>query len=169
MAKPFDAASKQLIELDPLAWLHYLGLPGTQAEMMDADLSAITTSADRFVRVHEPSYLAHFELQSSYSADLDIRTLGYGTCWASVAIECASSALFFCCEKRPNGSGCRALSPMMKPGQTQLSLYFHYHVVRVWELEPEAMLTGPAGFSAVCAADASDAKRIAAGRAENGR
>ena len=38
MAKPFDAATKQLVELAPLEWLHFLGLPGTEAEMIDGDL-----------------------------------------------------------------------------------------------------------------------------------
>ena len=67
MSKPFDAAIKRLVEADPTAWLHFLGLPGEQAELMDADLATVIAEADRILRVTNPDYLAHIELQASYN------------------------------------------------------------------------------------------------------
>ena len=78
MAKPFDAATKHLVEVDPLAWLRYVGLPGTEAELMDADLSTVTSEADRIIHVRGPEYLAHIEMQASYKTDMHVRVLVYG-------------------------------------------------------------------------------------------
>ncbi len=66
MSKPFDVATKQLVEIDPLAWLRFLGLPGERAVLMDADLSTVVAEADRILQVSNPDYLAHFELQATY-------------------------------------------------------------------------------------------------------
>lgn len=44
MSKPFDAATKRLIEADPLAWVHFFGLPvligGKRCGQPDADTQA---------------------------------------------------------------------------------------------------------------------------------
>lgn len=62
MSKPFDAATKQLVQKDPLAWLRFLGLPGETVELVDTDLTSVVAEADRILRVHNPDYLAHFEM-----------------------------------------------------------------------------------------------------------
>jgi hypothetical protein len=54
MPKPFDAATKYLIELRPGDWLAYLGLPRAAVEVIDADLATVTASADKVLRVREP-------------------------------------------------------------------------------------------------------------------
>ncbi len=77
MAKPFDAATKHLIQTDPLAWLRYAGLPGTQVQLRDADFSTVTAEADRVLHVRTPEYLAHIELQSTYQTDMGKRMLLY--------------------------------------------------------------------------------------------
>ena len=38
MAKPFDAATRRLVEAGPAAWLAYFGLQGERAELIDANL-----------------------------------------------------------------------------------------------------------------------------------
>ena len=70
MSKPFDVATKQLVEADPLAWLRFLGLPGTSAELIDADLATVVAEADRILRVTNPDYLAHVEMQATYKMDM---------------------------------------------------------------------------------------------------
>ena len=53
-----------MVEIAPVAWLHFLNLPGTRAEMVDADLAAITTDADRVIQVTAPTrYIVHLEFQ----------------------------------------------------------------------------------------------------------
>ena len=70
MSKPFDAATRHLVEIDPLAWLELAGLAGTDAELIDANLSTVTSEADRILHVKTPEYLAHVELQATYKSDL---------------------------------------------------------------------------------------------------
>jgi predicted transposase YdaD len=77
MAKQFDAATKRLVESAPHAWLGYVGLPGTFVKLEDADLSTVTAEADRFLRVRDPNYLAHLELQAGHEVDMGDRMLRY--------------------------------------------------------------------------------------------
>src|SRR5947209_8579570 len=79
MGKGFDAATKHLIEGHPADWLAYAGLPpATKLRVIDSDLSAITTAADKLIQVDEPQpYIAHIELQSGADATLDRRMLAY--------------------------------------------------------------------------------------------
>ena len=52
MSKPFDAAGKVLLELDPSGWLTLLGSPrpADRVRVIDADVSAVSLAADRVVR-----------------------------------------------------------------------------------------------------------------------
>ena len=49
-SKPFDAAAKRLVEAGPAAWLTYAGLQGERAELIDAELTTITSQSDRIMR-----------------------------------------------------------------------------------------------------------------------
>src|SRR3954449_3540720 len=80
MNKPFDTATKHLLETDPLAWLHIAGLPGTSATLRDSNLTTLTADADRVLWVEgEPggSYLADIEPQSTHEEDGDERVFLY--------------------------------------------------------------------------------------------
>ncbi|MBC8135950.1 MAG: hypothetical protein H8F28_08710, partial [Fibrella sp.] len=61
MSKPYDAVTKRLIELRPAEWVRFLGLPPGNVSLVDADLSTITSYADRIIRVDTDagSYLVH--------------------------------------------------------------------------------------------------------------
>jgi hypothetical protein len=61
VTKPYDAATKSLIERHPADWLRVLGMPTGTVEVIDADLATVTTEADRVLRVTdvETPYLAH--------------------------------------------------------------------------------------------------------------
>ena len=62
MARAFDSTTKQLVELSPSDWLAYAGLPGLDAEVLDADLSTVSPEADKVLRVtHQKPWLVHFE------------------------------------------------------------------------------------------------------------
>ena len=96
MSKRFDAATKQLVETRPADWLAFLGLPGTGASVVDADLSTVTAEADRVVRVDNGPlpYLLHVEFQASYDPEMF---------YCTTATICPCKASSFCCGKKRTG------------------------------------------------------------------
>jgi len=135
VSKPFDVATKQLVEVDPLAWLRFLGLPGESAELIDADLSTVVAEADRILRVTNPDYLAHFELQSSYKVDMSDRTLFYNVV-AYYKYRLPVKSVLLLLRKEADG-------PAMSGRVAYGSLTFDYRVVRIWERSPEELLNAP--------------------------
>src|SRR5262249_19795497 len=67
LATPFDATLKDLVERYPADWPAQLGLSASgPVDLIDADLSTITTQADKLIRVNDPEpWLLHLELQAS--------------------------------------------------------------------------------------------------------
>ena len=54
MPKPFDATMRELFELEPAAWLEFLGVPVPDpglVEVIDSNLSTITADADKVIRL----------------------------------------------------------------------------------------------------------------------
>ena len=66
MPQPYDATTKFLLEFQPSDWLDCAGLhTSANVRVVDADLSTVTTDADRIFLIEEPNpWMAHFELQS---------------------------------------------------------------------------------------------------------
>ena len=83
MRKPFDATTRQLIELGPAEWLEYLGLPVAdprRVTVIDSNLSTFTADADKVIRVDDPSpWIELVELQAGRDVRLDKRSHGYST------------------------------------------------------------------------------------------
>src|SRR5687768_4702170 len=80
MSKPFDATTKELLESDPAGWVTFLGHPtdARDANLIDADVSTVTSDADKVIRVATPSpWLLHIELQASRDDSLPWRLLQY--------------------------------------------------------------------------------------------
>lgn len=76
--KPFDATTKSLVEVNPKGWLDFLGLPATTYELVSADLSTVTTEADRLIRVTTPvEYGVHQEFQAGAESRFPDRCLRY--------------------------------------------------------------------------------------------
>ena len=139
MPKPFDAATKHLLEAQPSAWLDYLGLPGTHAQLVEADLTTVTAEADKVLRVDDTvPYLAHIEFQSGYETDLGERVLHYNVLLfyrhrlpvQSVVVLLRREA------DGPEVTGTAGYD--LESG----SLAFRCRVVRVWEKSPEEALDG---------------------------
>ena len=148
MSKPFDAVTRRLLEADPLAWLGAAGLSGTTADLIDADLSTVTSEADRILRVRRRNlrdYLAHFEMQSSFDIEMILRLLRY-----NVLIFCkygipVVSILFLLRKKaeRARYSGFFSYDAPEDGWEDGPTLTFRYRVVRVWELNVEDILKDP--------------------------
>ena len=66
-ARRFDASIKHLFETYPRAWLAYIGLPASGVvNVVDADLSAVTSEADKVLRLDTPApWIVHAEFQAS--------------------------------------------------------------------------------------------------------
>ncbi len=80
VSKPFDAATKFLIDQSPEDWLAVAGVtlePGAVVETFDADLSTVSADADRLIRVTgiAKPCLHHIELQASHAPRFDERVL----------------------------------------------------------------------------------------------
>jgi hypothetical protein len=74
MAKQFDATLRELIELDPVAWLRFLRVPFIDPDRVtaiDSNLSTVTAEADKVLWVGDPvPSIEHVELQASRDARL---------------------------------------------------------------------------------------------------
>jgi predicted transposase YdaD len=135
VSKPFDTAAKHLFQADPVAWLRFLGLPGSAAPVIAAELTAITGSADCVLRVRNPNYLLHVEFQVSYDPDLGARIHFYNAGphkqyrlpVISVVILLRKQA-----ERKPR------FGRVAYEGLT-----FDYRVVRLWEHPVAEFLEGP--------------------------
>ncbi len=55
MATPFDSATKHLVEAYPQDWLALAGIRCGRIDVVDADVSSVTASADKVLRVTDPA------------------------------------------------------------------------------------------------------------------
>lgn len=143
MAKPFDAATKQLVEGDPEAWLRYLGLVVSSARPVDTDLSAVTAAADRVLRVETPggSYIAHLEFQAGREDDLAERLLHGNTLLRyrhKLPVQTVLILLRRAADDPKRLTGALRYHTPHPDG----FLHFGYRVVRVWQQAPDALLAG---------------------------
>lgn len=133
MPKPFDAATKHLIEADPVVWLRFLGLPGEHADLLETDLTTVVADADRILSVTSPDYLAHIELQSTYKTDMDDRVFFYNAV-AYYKFRKTVESVVVLLRKEAGGP---AVSGRLRYGSTS----FDYRIVRIWEKSPEELLS----------------------------
>src|SRR5262249_7567883 len=83
MTKPFDATMRNLIELEPAAWLEFLGIPVAdpgQVQVIDSNLSTLPADADKPVRVGGPRpFILHSEFLSGRAPDYPEQVHWYNT------------------------------------------------------------------------------------------
>ena len=140
--KPFDTATKGLLEYDPLAWLHFVGLPGTHVRMENTNMTTVTSDADRIMMVDEGDpnrYAANVEFQSGPDPGGDKRVFLYsaiGFCKLDVPIVSVVVLL----RPEAEGPGFTGKLGFNAPGGGFMQ--FGYKLVRVWETPVEELLTG---------------------------
>jgi predicted transposase YdaD len=116
---------KHLLEAYPKDWLRLIGLrnPG-RVEVVDADLSTVSSAADKILLLHEPHpWIVHLELQAGHDPELPARML------QSVAILLRPDA---------DGKGLHGHVERRLPDRRRY-LDFTYDVVRVWQLSPNQL------------------------------
>ena len=146
MSHRFDASTKYLLATHLADWLSLLGRPViAPVEIIEADLSTVSSAADKILRVHEtPPWLLDVEVQSSrnpkaipnlqlYSALLENR---FGLLVRSLLVLLRREA------DSPDITG---LYERQFDNEVPY-LVFRYQVVRVWKLDPQVFLSGGLGI-----------------------
>jgi predicted transposase YdaD len=141
--KPFDAAMKRLLENHPLDYLRFLGLPAETVELLDADVSSVSAAVDRVFRILTPvPYLVHIEFETGHKGhEMPGRLLRYNVLLSDKYELPVVSVLILLKRSADNRT---ALTGILEQEAPQGSIYltFRYRVVRVWELDAEALLNG---------------------------
>jgi hypothetical protein len=146
VSKPYDATAKDLLEAHPGSWMEYLHLRSRGPVcVIDADLSTVTTEADKVLRVDdEPQpWLVHIELQAGRDRRFVPRLLRYNVLLnyrhelpvLSVVVLLRPEA------DAPDLTG--AIERVLPDGRGYLR--FQYHVVRAWQQPVDAVLRGGLG------------------------
>lgn len=138
MSKPFDSATKRLVEAEPGDWLAFAGLPSASAHVIDADLSTITAEADKVLHVGTaPPFLAHIEFQAGHDPEMGRRLLRYNVLLHyRHALPVRSVVVLL--RREADGPG--------MAGQIGYEgLDFRYGVLRVWQTPVEDVLNGGLG------------------------
>lgn len=143
-SKPYDAVTKDLVEVDPATWPALLGGRTFQrVDLIDADVSTVSAAADKVIRVHEEAldWLLNVEFQAGYDAGLPgamhlkSTLLGHrhGLLVQSVALLLRREA---------NASNLTGIMQWQFPGAEAPYDVFRYRVTRLWELPVEPLLAG---------------------------
>ena len=149
MAKQYDSTLKTLLDDYAIDWIDWLaprlGLPSTiDVEPLDVNLTTVQVEADKVFRLKHPATgLLHIEPQTGYDLTLPDRIQLY-----SLLLE------------REYGGPVYSVALLLHPradtttitgliqrrySDGQIYHEFCYHVIRVWELELEPLMTGPLG------------------------
>lgn len=151
MSKQFDATMKYLVELQPAAWLEYVGVSSGDAEVLEenwellnTDLSTITAVADTVIRIKGPRpSLTHIEFQAGASINMDRRTLRYNALLDYKYELPVESVVILLCKEADHPAITRQIIRHKSNGEPYLE--FSYLIVRVWKEPVEKILTGPIG------------------------
>jgi hypothetical protein len=142
LAKPFDATTKELLERHPRAWLEFLlGRKLADVQVVDADLSTITSNADKVFRVGgRRPWMVHVELVSSRRSKLALYVQRYNIlvrCRHNVPVQSVVVLLRRAADS-PGLTG--ELEDQLPEGL--LYHYFRYNVVRIWNQLADVILEG---------------------------
>ncbi len=137
----FDISAKELVWDDPAAWLERfaIGPPGP-VSVIDSDITTLTASADKVLKVNGPHpYLVDLEPHSYHDTSLT-RTLWY----RQVALDYRHNlpvltVLVLLCKEANSPSLIGTYERQLPDGW--LTNRYNYRVVRVWEEDPDPYLT----------------------------
>ena len=142
MPKPFDAATKFLVEAFPEDWVRFFGLPDGDVRVIDTDISTISAAGDRglLVQTDSSTYGIQIEFQGNVDPIFELRLLQYRTAlrlrWL---VPFTSVAVLLRPFARHNSLRGRYLEPGVD-GKVEVS--FRYRVIRIWQIPAEQFLSG---------------------------
>jgi len=155
----FDVSTKELVWDDPAAWLERFGIgPPGPVDVIDSDITALTASADKVIRVggSEP-YLVNVELQSSHQTDL-VETVWFRQVALFHRHRLPVLTVLVLLRKEANAPSLTGTYEICMPDGWQTNRY-NYRVVRLWDEDPEPYLT--AGVNLVPLAPLADVTKEA--------
>jgi len=143
MPKPFDATMRELFELEPAAWLEFLGIPVPdpgQVTVIDSNLSTFTAEADKVVHVGgDDPLIVHTEFLSGRDSDYPEQAV-----WYNVLLRRRHQVpvwtVLVLLRPKADGPELTGAYESEVPGRGK-NLWFRYDVVRVWLEAPERLLT----------------------------
>ena len=162
MPKPYDAATRTLLERYPGDWLPLVRLDrALPVEVVDSNVSTVTAETDKVLKVGGPSPgIVHVEVQSTYDASIPLRLLRYNVLLRARHDLPVLSAVVLLV---PRADG-PALSGVYESAWPDAGsrIEFHYPVVRVWELPAADLAVAPGTFplAILAARDADEAARV---------
>ena len=159
MAKQLDATMRELYEVEPAAWLEFLGVPVPDpglVSVIDSALSTVTAEADKLIQRKGPDPLIlHTEFLSGRIVSYPRRLHRYNALAGYKHALPVWSVLFLL---RPAADGPELTGEFVQevPGRG-VNLRFRYDVVRIWQVPPERLLT--AGLPLLPLAPVADVPR----------
>lgn len=144
--RPYDVATRQLIDRDPAAWLIWAGLTvDGPVQALDSEVSTVLAEVDKVLQVDAPApWLAHLEIQASHDQQLPLRLLEYHALLLHRhKLPVASIVVLL----RSQADGSELDGELHCPDPMgDVSLSFQYRVIRVWQRPVEEFLTGGLGI-----------------------
>jgi predicted transposase YdaD len=150
MDRPFDPTLKTLAELRPADWLPLAGRRRRRVTVEDSDVGTVVSgAADKLLRVHDdPEYLLHLDFESGhFRRELPLRLRMYNSVFEYRHERVVLSVTVLLCPEADSPQWTGLLGRGF-PGEEPLST-LHYQVVRVWQLDPERLLSGGFGTLAL--------------------
>jgi len=145
--RPFDISVRDLAEQDPLSWSR-LGETRSvdRAEIIDADISTVTASADKVLRVYSGAHewLMNLEAVSSHDAPV-ARRMHLKSVMLEERHDLPVRSILLLLRRDANA---RQLTGTLKrnlPGQRKAYNTFHYEILRLWEMPLQSLLAGGLG------------------------
>jgi hypothetical protein len=113
-------------------------------DLIDADLSTVTTQADKIIRVLDPEpWLLHLDLQAGRDPHVDRRALEYNVLAHDPHDLPVESVIVLL---RPEADASHLTeSYRYQPARGQSWVEFHYQLVRLWQRPVDTVLTGGVG------------------------
>jgi len=160
--RPFDVATRRLIESDPAAWLALAGLPPDgPIRPLDSDATTVLAQVDKVLQVDGPSpWLAHLELQVGRDDVLPRRMLQYHVLLLHRhEFPVASTVILL----RPGADSPEMSGYFEQRGpHGEVTVTFNFGVVRIWKQPVEPLLAGPLGTLPLAPVSAVDVRRLPA-------
>jgi predicted transposase YdaD len=140
--KHLDVSTKELIWEGPAAWVERFGIgPPGPVSVIDSEISTMTASADKVLKVDGPiPYLLNLEPQSYHDIKLP-RTLWYRQVALDYKHELPVLTVLILLRKEANSPGLTGSYERHLPDGSLANRY-NYRVVRLWQEDPDLYLTG---------------------------
>ena len=144
---PYDVSVSYLIELDPIGWLDWLGLPADgPVESIETDVGTVLAEVDKILLVNGPKpWVGHIEIQANRDPRLSSRLLQYcGLVHYKRPERIETIGVLL----RPEADGPELMGKYAPQGDSgPTSATIEYHVVRLWERPADELLNGGIGVS----------------------